>query len=190
MWGDTFWLRNMRWLAVWLVVVGHCLGQKQQQRLSFSHLDDIASHSGNKKCAPGYYRDNKGLYLGRCVPCFCNGHSNTCEDGSGKCLNCLWNTVGDNCEHCKDGYYGNATQGTCQVCPCPLAIPYNSFATGCKEVGGNFECLCKPGYTGSKCQRCATGYYGDPRALNGKCSPCNCGNNGNPGNCDPLTGGE
>ncbi|RXM36079.1 Laminin subunit alpha-3 [Acipenser ruthenus] len=36
--------------------------------------------------------------------------------------------------------------------------------------------------------QCATGYYGDPRALNGKCSPCNCGNNGNPGNCDPLTG--
>ncbi|MGH0133733.1 UNVERIFIED_CONTAM: hypothetical protein FKN15_025415 [Acipenser sinensis] len=141
-----------------------------------------------QKCAPGYYRDNKGLYLGRCVPCFCNGHSNTCEDGSGKCLNCLRNTAGDNCERCMEGYYGNATQGTCQVCPCPLAITYNSFATSCKEVGGRFECLCKPGYTGSKCQWCAPGYYGDPIALNGKCSPCNCGNNGNPGNCDSLTG--
>ncbi|MGH0141014.1 UNVERIFIED_CONTAM: hypothetical protein FKN15_055721 [Acipenser sinensis] len=83
------------------------------------------------------------------------------EDRGDSCQNCLRNTVGKNCEHCKDGYYGNATQGTCQVCPCPLAIPYN---------------------------RCATGYYGDPIALNGKCSPCNCGNNGNPGNCDPLTG--
>ncbi|XP_041102067.1 laminin subunit alpha-3-like isoform X2 [Polyodon spathula] len=141
-----------------------------------------------QKCAPGYYRDNKGLYLGRCVPCVCNGHSNTCEDGSGKCLNCLRNTAGDNCERCREGYYGNATQGTCQVCPCPLATPYNSFATSCREVGGRFECLCKPGYTGSKCQWCAPGYYGEPLALNGKCSPCNCGNNGNPGNCVSQTG--
>lgn len=38
--------------------------------------------------------------------------------------------------------------------------------------------------------RCALGYYGNPLRLGGKCLPCNCGNNGQLGSCDPLTGGK
>ncbi|XP_039610679.1 laminin subunit alpha-3-like isoform X3 [Polypterus senegalus] len=141
-----------------------------------------------QKCAPGYYRD-KGLYLGRCVPCSCNGLANECEDGSGKCLNCQRNAAGDKCERCKDGFYGNPIHGTCKVCPCPFTSAANSFAIGCKqEENGSFECLCKPGYTGPKCERCAPGYYGDPLAFEGECRLCNCGGNGNSGSCDPLTG--
>ncbi|KAG2458283.1 LAMA3 protein, partial [Polypterus senegalus] len=113
-----------------------------------------------QKCAPGYYRD-KGLYLGRCVPCSCNGLANECEDGSGKCLNCQRNAAGDKCERCKDGFYGNPIHGTCKVCPCPFTSAAN---------------------------RCAPGYYGDPLAFEGECRLCNCGGNGNSGSCDPLTG--
>lgn len=40
----------------------------------------------HQRCAPGYYRDTKGLFLGKCVPCNCNGHSDQCLDGSGICL--------------------------------------------------------------------------------------------------------
>lgn len=28
-----------------------------------------------------------------------------------------------------------------------------SFAIGCKEVFGDFECVCRAGYTGDKCER-------------------------------------
>ncbi|KAF5919181.1 hypothetical protein HPG69_003821, partial [Diceros bicornis minor] len=136
-------------------------------------------------CSPGYYRDNKGLYTGRCVPCNCNGHSNRCQDGSGICINCQHNTAGDHCERCKEGHYGNAIQGSCSVCPCPHS---NSFATGCVVTGKNVKCSCKPGYTGTQCERCAPGYFGNPQKFGGSCQPCSCNNNGQLGSCDPVTG--
>ncbi|KAG8571015.1 hypothetical protein GDO81_011505 [Engystomops pustulosus] len=139
-------------------------------------------------CAPGHYRESKGLYLGRCIPCRCNGHSTRCHDGSGVCINCQHNTEGDYCELCKEGYSGNATQGSCNLCPCPLPVVSNSFSTGCSGSGRNLRCFCKPGYTGYNCGECARGYYGNPLRLGGKCQPCNCGNNGQLISCDPLTG--
>uniref|UniRef100_A0A8C9ZF23 Laminin subunit alpha 3 n=1 Tax=Sander lucioperca TaxID=283035 RepID=A0A8C9ZF23_SANLU len=135
-----------------------------------------------EKCAPGYYRDRSGPFLGRCVPCECNGLADECEGRTGRCLNCQYNTAGDRCERCKEGYYGNAAQRTCRVCPCP----FNGFAIGCKEVFGDFECICRAGYTGDKCESCAPGYYGNPLTSGGSCRPCNCNGNGN--NCDPRTG--
>ncbi|XP_029308567.1 LOW QUALITY PROTEIN: laminin subunit alpha-3-like [Cottoperca gobio] len=139
-----------------------------------------------EKCAPGHYRDGSGLFLGRCVPCECNGLSEECEEKTGRCQNCQYNTAGDRCERCKEGYYGNAAQRTCRVCPCPFSVPANSFAIGCKEVFGDLECICRAGYTGDKCESCAPGYYGDPLTPGGSCRPCNC--NGNSKNCDSKTG--
>nr|XP_019596793.1 PREDICTED: laminin subunit alpha-3 isoform X1 [Rhinolophus sinicus] len=133
-------------------------------------------------CSPGHYRD---LYTGRCAPCDCNRHSNRCQDGSGICINCQHNTAGDHCERCKEGYYGNAIQGSCSVCMCPHS---NSFATGCVVTGGNVQCSCKPGYTGTQCERCAPGYFGNPLKLGGSCQPCSCNSNGQLGSCDHLTG--
>uniref|UniRef100_A0A4W5KZX3 Laminin subunit alpha 3 n=1 Tax=Hucho hucho TaxID=62062 RepID=A0A4W5KZX3_9TELE len=141
-----------------------------------------------QKCARGYYRDGSGPYLGRCVPCFCNGLSNECDDRTGRCLNCQYNTAGDRCERCKEGYYGDAAQRSCRVCPCPFSVPANSFAVGCREVAGGFQCVCRPGYTGDRCERCVPGYYGDPLTAGGSCRPCDCSGNGN--SCDSRTGGE
>src|SRR5690606_26546066 len=45
-----------------------------------------------EECAEGYYRIKKGPYLGACVPCNCNGHSNECDPVTGKCFNCRFNT--------------------------------------------------------------------------------------------------
>uniref|UniRef100_A0A8C5MWE3 Laminin subunit alpha 3 n=1 Tax=Leptobrachium leishanense TaxID=445787 RepID=A0A8C5MWE3_9ANUR len=124
-----------------------------------------------QECSPGHYRDNQGLFLGRCVPCRCNGHSSRCHDGSGICINCQHNTAGENCELCKEGYMGNATHGTCRLCPCPLSVPSNSFATGCVGSGRNMQCFCKPGYTGLSCENCAPGYFGNPLKFGSSCQP-------------------
>uniref|UniRef100_A0A8C0EI15 Laminin subunit alpha 3 n=1 Tax=Bubo bubo TaxID=30461 RepID=A0A8C0EI15_BUBBB len=132
-----------------------------------------------------FFPSNKGLFTGRCVPCNCNGNSNRCQDGTGKCINCQYNTAGEKCERCKDGYFGDATQGSCRVCPCPYT---NRFATGCVANGDEIQCLCKEGYTGVRCERCAPGYFGNPQKYGGYCQKCNCNNNGQLASCDHLTG--
>lgn len=81
-----------------------------------------------EECAEGYYRIKLGPYLGACVPCNCNGHSNQCDAVTGKCFNCKYNTEGDHCERCVEGYHGDATRGTphdCIICACPLPIASN-----------------------------------------------------------------
>uniref|UniRef100_A0A8C3JMH8 Laminin subunit alpha 3 n=1 Tax=Calidris pygmaea TaxID=425635 RepID=A0A8C3JMH8_9CHAR len=138
-----------------------------------------------QECGLGFYREDKGFFTGRCVPCNCNGNSNRCQDGTGRCINCQYNTAGDKCERCKDGYFGDATQGSCRVCPCPYT---NRFATGCVANGEEIQCLCKEGYTGVRCERCAPGYFGNPQKYGGYCQKCNCNNNGQLASCDRLTG--
>uniref|UniRef100_A0A672MXZ0 Laminin, alpha 5 n=1 Tax=Sinocyclocheilus grahami TaxID=75366 RepID=A0A672MXZ0_SINGR len=149
-----------------------------------------------QKCAPGYYRDTKGLFLGKCVPCNCNGHSDECLDGSGICLNCRHNTAGNHCEQCQGGFHGNnIVDGhavSCSSCPCPLQVASNNFAIRCVEKPNHMHCLCRPGYAGSKCERCAPGYYGNPMVIGSTCQPCNCNGNSDPNmlfnDCHPLTG--
>ncbi|XP_032038553.1 laminin subunit alpha-3-like isoform X2 [Aythya fuligula] len=138
-----------------------------------------------QECGLGFYRENKGVFTGRCVPCNCNGNSNRCQDGTGKCFNCQYNTAGEKCERCKDGYFGDATQGSCRICPCPYT---NRFATGCVANGEEIQCLCKEGYTGVHCERCAPGYFGNPQKYGGYCQKCSCNNNGQLASCDRLTG--
>nr|XP_047930545.1 laminin subunit alpha-5 isoform X4 [Anser cygnoides] len=156
-----------------------------------------ANYQGDscQECAPGYYRDTKGLFLGKCIPCHCNGHSDQCLPGSGICLNCQHNTEGDHCEQCKDGYVGShSAEGSlqCVGCPCPLSVASNNFAVGCIRKGSNMQCLCKPGYAGPNCERCAPGYYGNPLVIGSSCQPCDCSRNTDPNmlfsSCDSLTG--
>ncbi|XP_040840615.1 laminin subunit alpha-3 isoform X1 [Ochotona curzoniae] len=191
-------VRRSAWSFVRLWIFGatlaQCLGyNSQQQRAQLlqppgqSQLQvSFAEFRPSQDCSSGYYRDDRGgLYPARCVPCNCNGHSTRCQDGTGICINCQHNTAGDHCERCKEGYYGNAVVGACNVCPCPHT---NSFATGCVVNGGNVRCSCKPGYTGVQCERCAPGYFGNPQKFGGSCQPCNCNSNGQLGSCDPVTG--
>ncbi|XP_076852840.1 laminin subunit alpha-3, partial [Brachyhypopomus gauderio] len=133
-----------------------------------------------QRCAPGFYRDRSD----RCVPCACNGLSDVCEESTGRCQYCQADTAGYHCERCKEGYYGSAALRTCRICPCPHGHQGNNFAVGCSEMSGRFRCLCKPGYAGERCQRCDSGYYGDPEVPGGSCRPCNCNSN----SCSPKTG--
>ncbi|KAM3618812.1 uncharacterized protein V6R79_025116 [Siganus canaliculatus] len=149
-----------------------------------------------QKCAPGFYRDTIGLFLGKCVPCSCNGHSDQCLDGSGICVGCQHNTAGDHCEKCLGGFLGNNSLDgqavSCSSCPCPLRVPSNNFAEGCVQRSDRMQCLCMPGYAGPNCERCAPGYYGNPMVLGSRCQPCHCHGNTDPNmlftDCHPLTG--
>uniref|UniRef100_A0A8C3IXU3 Laminin subunit alpha 3 n=1 Tax=Chrysemys picta bellii TaxID=8478 RepID=A0A8C3IXU3_CHRPI len=184
--------KNIGWLVVLLIALGHCLGQDIQQRVAFPHLQGRGQQQQThldfkpkEECSPGFYRENKELFTGRCVPCNCNGNSNRCQDGSGICIGCQHNTAGEKCDRCKEGYFGDASQGSCRVCPCPYT---NSFATGCVANGEEVQCFCKEGYTGVHCESCAPGYFGNPLKYGGYCQKCNCNNNGQLVSCDRLTG--
>uniref|UniRef100_A0AAZ3R377 Laminin subunit alpha-5 n=1 Tax=Oncorhynchus tshawytscha TaxID=74940 RepID=A0AAZ3R377_ONCTS len=159
-----------------------------------------ANYQGDscQQCSPGYYRDTKGLFLGKCVPCNCNGHSDQCLDGSGVCevSNCQHNRAGDHCEKCQGGFLGNHSLDgqaqSCDTCPCPLQVASNNFAVGCVEKPNRMLCLCMPGYAGPQCARCAPGFYGNPMVIGSTCQPCHCHDNTDPNmlfsDCDGLTG--
>ncbi|XP_076613354.1 laminin subunit gamma-3 [Chaetodon auriga] len=145
-----------------------------------------------ERCAPGFTREDPGRgALSTCVPCNCHQHG-TCHPETGVC-ECSDFTTGMTCEHCLDGYYGNAligTAGDCQPCPCP-------DRTSCAQIAetGQVVCTnCPTGQTGMRCQMCEDGYYGDPLGQSGaarQCVRCDC--NGNVdfnavGICDHITG--
>ncbi|XP_029446888.1 laminin subunit alpha-1 [Rhinatrema bivittatum] len=148
-----------------------------------------------ESCTLGYYRVDGILFGGICEPCKCNSHAAEC-DIHGICFACQHNTTGAHCDECLPGFYGTPSRGTaedCQPCACPLNITSNNFSPTCHlDKGGEVICdQCPLGYTGSRCERCANGYYGNPMVSGGSCSPCDC--NGNvdqleTGHCDAVTG--
>uniref|UniRef100_A0A3B3SE98 Cell adhesion molecule-related/down-regulated by oncogenes n=1 Tax=Paramormyrops kingsleyae TaxID=1676925 RepID=A0A3B3SE98_9TELE len=119
-------------------------------------------------CAAGYTRTGGGLYLGHCELCDCNGHSDSCHPETGVCTSCLHNTMGQMCEQCAAGFFGDPTAGTpedCQPCACPHTDPENQFSHTCESTGnGGYQCTaCQRGYTGQYCERCSPGYVGNPQ---------------------------
>ncbi|XP_066838054.1 basement membrane-specific heparan sulfate proteoglycan core protein isoform X7 [Anser cygnoides] len=128
-----------------------------------------------QRCAANFERVPQGPYLGTCSGCSCHGHSSTCDQVFGHCLNCQHNTEGPQCEKCKPGFFGDATQGTataCRPCPCPYTEPARRFSESCfLDTDGQATCdACAPGYAGRRCERCAPGYEGDPIQPGGKCT--------------------
>ncbi|XP_078253628.1 laminin subunit alpha-1 isoform X2 [Rhinoraja longicauda] len=148
-----------------------------------------------ESCIPGFYRVDGILFGGICQQCECNGHATEC-DTNGTCLDCRHNTTGPNCEQCSPGLYGHPSRGTaedCKPCACPLTVSSNNFSPTCSlNKTGELICdQCQPGYTGSRCERCADGYYGNPTSPGRSCERCDCSNNIDlsvPGSCDQLTG--
>ncbi|KAG8444246.1 hypothetical protein GDO86_009434 [Hymenochirus boettgeri] len=149
-----------------------------------------------ESCLPGHRRVNGTLFGGSCEPCRCFGHSDTCHDVSGDCVNCKHNTYGRYCDHCLPGFYGKPTEGTtedCKPCACPLTLKSNNFSPTC-HLDKNQGVICDScplGYTGQRCERCADGYYGQPTVPGGSCKPCKCNSNldlSSPGCCDSVTG--
>ncbi|XP_057175223.1 basement membrane-specific heparan sulfate proteoglycan core protein isoform X6 [Triplophysa rosa] len=132
-------------------------------------------------CEVGYTR-TPGLYLGTCQKCDCNGHASGCDLETGECLNCLHNTDGRHCENCCPGFYGNPKSSDAQACrPCPCLGQADNQRTCFVDTDGQPTCECPTVYTGRRCERCATGYIGNPQ-LGQRCTLSN--NNGDCYRCD------
>uniref|UniRef100_A0A8B9L7J4 Netrin-G2 n=1 Tax=Astyanax mexicanus TaxID=7994 RepID=A0A8B9L7J4_ASTMX len=94
--------------------------------------------------------------------CECYGHSNRCSYidylNIVTCVSCKHNTRGQNCQHCRMGYYKNASaelddESVCVECGC------NQMGSLHDRCNGTGFCQCKDGTTGTKCDECFPGYY-------------------------------
>ncbi|KAK2851858.1 hypothetical protein Q5P01_008134 [Channa striata] len=127
-------------------------------------------------CSSGFERVPGGSYLGTCAGCNCNGHASACDPISGHCLSCQHNTEGPQCDKCRLGYFGDPSRGRpddCKPCPCPYSETSRRFSDTCfLDVDQQPTCdACRPGYTGRRCEKCASGYQGNPLLPNGNCIP-------------------
>ncbi|XP_007232077.3 laminin subunit alpha-1 [Astyanax mexicanus] len=111
--------------------------------------------------------------------------------GGGVCINCTQNTAGVNCETCADGYYRPhkmspyATE-PCLECNCDMrgsvshvCLKDDKHANPGKGLLPG-QCVCKEGFAGEKCDRCAFGYRDFPL-----CTRCECSLEGSH-NIDPC----
>ena len=88
---------------------------------------------------------------------------NICDNTTGTCL-CNDDNATPDCSECIAGFYGNiALNETCAKCPCPSAS--NSHALSCSVTDGNVTCVCDDQYTGTNCDECRDGYFGDPLVI-------------------------
>ena len=81
-------------------------------------LDCPEFTTGDKceSCIDGYYGDP--LIGIPCQKCICNNNidpnaTGNCNTRTGKCLKCINNTTGDQCENCVRFHYGDAINGNC-----------------------------------------------------------------------------
>ncbi|XP_062396596.1 laminin subunit beta-2 [Sardina pilchardus] len=160
-------------------------------------------HTGQCPCRPGAMgRQCSDCQPGQwgfpsCRPCQCNGHADSCDSYTGACHQCRDYTDGYQCERCMNGFYGNPVLGSgehCRPCPCP-GNPGSDHSNGdscyADHSSNQIICSCKQGFTGSRCDQCAPGYYGDPERPGGECRPCRCNGNTDPQDpeaCDARTG--
>ena len=152
------------------------------------------------RCAKNYYsepwrsftRENSKKWV-TCTACDCNGNSADCEfdhrvwelnggKNGGVCVNCRNNSLGQNCELCKPGFF-RGSQGQCESCGC------NSLGSLQTDCSFNRMCLCKAGVTGEFCDECLPEYYGfgnEEGCLKCECNPE--GTRGGVNSCDYSTG--
>uniref|UniRef100_A0A8C1SEY0 Laminin, gamma 2 n=1 Tax=Cyprinus carpio TaxID=7962 RepID=A0A8C1SEY0_CYPCA len=140
-----------------------------------------------ERCATGYRRRFPGQGpQSPCDPCSCQG--GTCDPETGGCYSA---DEIPNLQMCPKGYYVNRQQSnSCQKCPCPEG-------EACYVIPGTQEvkcARCPRGTTGSRCEICDDGFYGDPLGEYGpakQCQPCQCFGHVDQNavnNCDRRTG--
>ncbi|XP_013782951.1 laminin subunit beta-1-like [Limulus polyphemus] len=125
------------------------------------------------RCANNYY-GNPNALGGECFKCECNNNIDetvpgNCDANTGECLLCQFNTEGSHCEHCKPGFYGDATRQQCIECVCNK-LGTDSTAGTCDRTTG--QCPCLPNVLGQVCDECAPNHW---KLASGEgCEACDC----------------
>lgn len=122
-------------------------------------------------CADNYYGDP---IRGTCEKCDCSDNTDitkpgNCDPYTGKCLQCLYHTAGDNCELCEEGFYGNALEKSCYTCNCSV-LGTNFTRGSCDRTTG--QCPCFNNVMGINCDQCTENHW--RIALGTGCDPCDC----------------
>uniref|UniRef100_A0AAR2LWX9 Laminin, beta 1b n=1 Tax=Pygocentrus nattereri TaxID=42514 RepID=A0AAR2LWX9_PYGNA len=130
------------------------------------------------QCAPGFY-GNPEQAGGECRPCECNGNivaedPGSCDQHTGQCLKCLYNTDGLSCSECKPGYYGNALVRDCRRCTCMTLGTQQAYCSDglcyCDKQTG--LCPCRTNVEGRNCDQCASNYWN--LGMDRGCEACGC----------------
>lgn len=95
-----------------------------------------------------------------------------CQPITGICY-CKENTLGSQCELCKDGFWGlNVSRDDgCASCQCSA---YGTIGASSVCEKGDGQCPCKTGFSGRTCSKCQDGYYGYPANKPVECRECDC----------------
>lgn len=145
---------------------------------------------------PAYTKGVANVMGGTIAACQCFNHADECvydEDvaaagssmtpegvyeGGGRCVDCRDRTTGVNCEECLPKHFRPAgtshySRDACQPCDCDAegsvdgsCVRDETTAAAGQTPG---DCLCKPGFGGRRCERCAEGFRNYP-----DCEPCPC----------------
>lgn len=139
-------------------------------------------------CADNYFghpeREN-----GTCVKCDCSNNVDLAQRGNcdlqtGKCLRCLYETTGDRCEYCRDGFFGDALRQDCRQCECDV-LGTNGMLQHCDRFSG--QCHCLPNVTGLRCDRCEDNHWKIASGVG--CENCACDITGAESEqCNPYDG--
>uniref|UniRef100_A0A3Q1IEZ3 Laminin subunit alpha-1 n=1 Tax=Anabas testudineus TaxID=64144 RepID=A0A3Q1IEZ3_ANATE len=165
------------------------------------------------QCCPGYHQQpwqpgtiSKGNTCEKCnchnkaIDCFYNQtvaelslslNTHGVHHGGGVCIDCQQNTAGINCETCRDGYYRPAevspyADSPCVECNCDTRGSQSSVCVRDDTQPGVSagQCVCKEGFAGRQCDRCAFGYRDFPQCV--RCE-CNLSGSTNTDPCAPCT---
>ncbi|XP_032425902.1 laminin subunit gamma-3 [Xiphophorus hellerii] len=146
-------------------------------------------------CEDGYYGDPLGTSgtSRPCARCTCNGNVDfnavgVCDHFTGQCLKCLGHTEGDQCQRCKQGFYGDArnqaARQKCRPCRCNAAGT-SGPVDECHPMTGNCRCLAH--VTGRDCSHCEVGFFNLQPGIG--CERCKCNPVGSVSMaCHPITG--
>uniref|UniRef100_W4VRM4 Putative laminin n=1 Tax=Corethrella appendiculata TaxID=1370023 RepID=W4VRM4_9DIPT len=144
------------------------------------HTNDVFCHCdygyGGSKCdvcADNFF-GNPDKPGGECRACNCSsnidpGRRGNCDTKTGKCLQCLYDTEGDHCEYCRDGFYGDATRQDCQPCDCDV-LGTDSSILFCDRYTG--QCPCLKNVQGQRCDECIANHWKIASGVG--CEECGC----------------
>uniref|UniRef100_A0A8D8FJB6 Laminin subunit beta-1 n=1 Tax=Culex pipiens TaxID=7175 RepID=A0A8D8FJB6_CULPI len=139
-------------------------------------------------CADNYF-GNPERPGGTCQPCDCSNNVDlnqpgNCDAKTGKCQQCLYETEGDHCEFCRDGYYGDALQQDCRPCDCNV-LGTNQTIQHCDRHTG--QCPCLANVRGQYCEECIENHW---KIASGEgCEQCGCDPVGSVNEqCNPYDG--